>query len=134
VLIANISMKIDHTAIWVIDLEKEKEFFLKFFDCTVNEKYINTAKRFSSYFITFRGGGRIELMKSENMESEDMRVTTGYAHIAINAVSRDNVDSLTKELREGGIRIESEPRITGDGYYESVILDPENNLIEIVSE
>jgi lactoylglutathione lyase len=127
-------MKIDHTGMWVTDLEGEKDFFLKFFDCSASEKYINPSKQFSSYFITFPGGGRIEIMKQENMESAKEAESSGYAHIAVNAGSREKVDSLTDILRRGGIIIKSNPRVTGDGYYESVILDPENNRIEIVSE
>ena len=128
-------MKIDHTAIWVIDLEKEKDFFLEYFDCSVNQKYTNPSKRFSSYFLTFRDGGRIELMKNDNMElSAGRRESAGFSHIAIDAGSREIVDNLTEKMRRGGVIIESGPRVTGDGYYESVILDPENNKIEIVSE
>lgn len=127
-------MKIDHTAMWVIDLEKEREFFLKYFDCTVNEKYINPSKQFSSYFITFPGGGKIEIMKRDNIGVAAKKESPGYAHIALNAGSREKVDSLTGLLRREGIIVESGPRVTGDGYYESVILDPENNRIEIISE
>jgi lactoylglutathione lyase len=34
-------------------------------------------------------------------------------------------------VRKNGFSIIGEPRTTGDGYYESVISDPEGNLIEI---
>ena len=127
-------MKIDHTAIWVNDLEREKEFFLKYFDCTVNEKYNNEAKQFSSYFISFREGGRIEIMNRGDMEDAHRGDAPGYAHIAINTGSREKVESLTERLRSNGFMIVSDPRITGDGYYESVVLDPEKNMIEIFSE
>ena len=127
-------MKIDHTAVRVIDLEREKEFFLKYFDCTVNGKYVNPAKQFSSYFITFPGGGRIEIMKRNDISQGNKNESLGYAHIAINAGTREKVDNLTGMLRKDGMIIESGPRVTGDGYYESVILDPENNRIEILSE
>ncbi|MCX6301971.1 MAG: VOC family protein [Bacteroidia bacterium] len=127
-------MKIDHTAIWVNDLEGERDFFIKYFDCTVNEKYVNPTKRFSSYFLTFPDGGRIEIMKKNNIGPAGMDISLGYAHIALNAGSREKVDSLTWLMQRNGIIIESGPRVTGDGYYESVILDPENNRIEIVSE
>ena len=52
-------------------------------------------------------------------------------HIAISAGSRENVDKLTEEIRSRGFRVHGEPRTTGDGYYESVVLDPEGNLVEI---
>jgi lactoylglutathione lyase len=59
--------------------------------------------------------------------------TLGLAHIAVSAGSREKVKQLTERLDNDGFTILSKPRITGDGYYESVILDPENNIIEIVS-
>lgn len=127
-------MRIDHTAIWVNDLEGEKDFYLKYFNCTVNEKYVNPLNRFSSYFLTFPGGGRIEIMKKENISPAGIEISMGYAHIAVNTGSREKVDGLTWLMRSDGIIIESGPRVTGDGCYESVILDPENNRIELVSE
>jgi len=41
------------------------------------------------------------------------------------------VNALTNQLREDGYAILGEPRTTGDGYYESVIQDPDGNRIEI---
>jgi lactoylglutathione lyase len=108
-------MNIDHIAIWTENLEAEKDFYLRYFDCAADKKYDNRAKRFSSYFITFAGGSRIEL------------------HIAINVKSRENVNKLTEEFERDGLTVVSRPRITGDGYYESVVLDPEKNVIEIMS-
>ncbi|HAO26646.1 MAG TPA: glyoxalase, partial [Chryseobacterium indologenes] len=52
---------------------------------------------------------------------------------AFSAGSKEKVDDLTNLLRQDGYTIAGEPRTTGDGYYESVILDPENNIIEIVA-
>jgi len=126
-------MNIDHIAIWTNNLETVKEFYLKYFDCTANSKYENTKKQFTSYFISFSGGGRIELMKRADIQTPGNNNTFGLTHIALNIGSREKVDSLTKILENDGFTIESNPRITGDGYYESVILDPENNRIELVS-
>jgi len=55
----------------------------------------------------------------------------GFAHIAISVGSKEKVDELTRQLEKAGFNILSQPRTTGDGYYESVVLDPENNQIEI---
>ena len=35
--------------------------------------------------------------------------------------------------RNDGYVIASEPRITGDGYYESAILDPKGNFVELLA-
>lgn len=127
-------MQIDHIAIWVNDLELEKEFYLKYFDCTVNEKYINSAKQFSSYFISFAEGSRIELMNHRDIK---VKINSGHSpgltHLAIDVGNRDLVDQLTGKLSRDGHKVISSPRITGDGYYESIILDPEGNRIEIFS-
>jgi lactoylglutathione lyase len=55
----------------------------------------------------------------------------GYAHIALALGSRAAVDAAVMALRQRGVPIASEPRVTGDGYYEAVILDPERNRVEL---
>ena len=56
---------------------------------------------------------------------------TGYSHLAFSVGSRQAVDEWTERLRMDGYPVISGPRVTGDGYYESCILDPEGNRIEI---
>ena len=53
-------MKLEHIAIWTSDLEKMKDFYLRFFELESNEKYYNPKKEFSSYFLSFKTGARIE--------------------------------------------------------------------------
>lgn len=55
----------------------------------------------------------------------------GLAHFSISVGSKEAVDKLTERLRNDGYAILSNPRITGDGYYESTVADPEGNCIEI---
>lgn len=55
----------------------------------------------------------------------------GYAHISFNLDSKENVDKLTKILEKDGYIVSSYPRKTGDGYYESCILDIDGNEIEL---
>jgi|WetSurSiteA1Bulk_404760.scaffolds.fasta_scaffold00404_3 lactoylglutathione lyase len=125
-------MHIDHIAIWTENLENEKDFYLKYFECKANEKYINPVKQYSSYFLNFTDGSRIELMQRADIKEGRAGDTLGIAHIAFNAGSREKVDYLTGIFEKEGVTIVSRPRVTGDGYYESVILDPENNVIEII--
>lgn len=126
-------MKIEHIAIWVDDLEKMKTFYLTFFDLESNTKYTNPRKGFSSYFLSFPSGARLELMTKSDVTSGRDRKTlkAGLAHFAISVGSKERVDSITKLIESSGFNVESFPRITGDGYYESVISDPEGNLIEL---
>ncbi len=127
-------MHIDHVAIWTDNIEIEKDFFLKYFECTVNKMYTNPGKKFSSYFITFGEGARIEMMNRADITSRKAGETLGITHIAINAGSRENVDRLTEVLERDGHTVITRPRVTGDGYYESAVLDPEKNIIEIISK
>ena len=127
-------MKIEHLAIWVDDLEMMRRFYTTYFDAISNEKYTNAKKGFTSYFLAFgENKTRLELMHREDIPDSSAKrgFTKGIAHFAISAGSKENVDQLTERLRTDKYIIESKPRLTGDGYYESVVLDPEGNYVEI---
>ncbi|WP_288374668.1 VOC family protein [Chryseobacterium culicis] len=130
-------MKIEHIAIWVKDLEKSRTFYQKYFGAVSDEKYHNTVKNFQSYFLSFENGCRLEIMTRPDIkESENSYEVQHYGliHLAFSVGNKQKVDELTETLRKDGYTIAGEPRTTGDGYYESVILDPENNIIEIVKQ
>ena len=124
---------IEHLAIWTKDIEKMKTFYLEYFEVSANEKYFNPTKKFSSYFLSFASGTRIELMHRPEISKqlEGLEQNLGLAHFAIALGSKQKVDDLTHTLRMKGHSILGEPRTTGDGYYESVITDPEGNHIEL---
>jgi lactoylglutathione lyase len=124
-------MKIEHIAFWVSDLEAMKEFYIKYFKATAGHKYHNPKKSFTSYFLTFEGGSRFEIMHRTDITTRPNHEFLGIAHLAFSAGSKEKVNELTEMLRNDGYRILSEPRTTGDGYYESVIRDTEGNEIEI---
>ncbi|AQX84708.1 VOC family protein [Elizabethkingia bruuniana] len=128
-------MKIEHIALWVEDLETIRSFYEKYFSAVSNEKYINPVKQFQSYFLSFpHGDCRIELMQRPDIikSTHDYeKQTMGIIHFAISLGSREKVDKLTQQLEADGYAIAGFPRLTGDGYYESVVLDPEKNIIEI---
>jgi lactoylglutathione lyase len=126
-------MEIDHIAIWAKDLEKEKSFYIKYFGCRAGAKYENNVKQFASYFLNFSGGTRIELMHRADISFQNKPDGFGLTHISLNVGTQDKVDQLTKALQLDGFVIESMPRTTGDGYYESVVLDPEGNRIELTT-
>lgn len=127
-------MRIEHLAIWVNDLEAQKEFYVKYFQASAGERYFNPKKNFQSYFLSFETGCRLELMHKpeipENKNDPSLQ-NLGFIHFAISVGSVETVNELTSRLREDGFQIIDGPRTTGDGYYESVVLDPENNRIEI---
>lgn len=122
----NDSIKIDHIAIWVQDLEKMKDFYCYHLESKASARYYNKQTGFSSYFISFNSKARIELMHNKNNKS-----CANNGHISISVGSKEKVDEKTTYFKQQGFKIESAPRTTGDGYYESVIRDPEGNFIEI---
>ncbi|WP_336961263.1 VOC family protein [Chryseobacterium contaminans] len=129
-------MKIEHIAVWVKDLEKTRTFYQKYFGAVSNEKYVNPVKNFESYFLSFDNGCRLEIMTRPDLKESDNSYESqqfGIIHFAFSAGSKEKVNELTETLRKDGYTIAGEPRTTGDGYYESVILDPENNIIEIIA-
>lgn len=129
-------MKIDHIAIWAEDIELLREFYMKYFNISCNDKYVNTKKNFSSYFLSFDedGGTCIEIMNIPGKDAPASRGDLkGLAHFAISVGSKENVDSMAKRFEKDGFTILSAPRTTGDGYYECAIADPEGNYVEIQS-
>jgi lactoylglutathione lyase len=124
-------MRIEHVAVWTSDLEQLVAFYGRYFGALSGEKYTNQRTGFESYFLTFADGPRLELMRSPSVKSGMDGLRFGYAHLAISVGSESEVDRLTERLRNDGHRVVDGPRRTGDGYYESVILDPDGNRIEI---
>ena len=125
-------MLIEHIALWVSDLERARLWWETYFGMTSGDEYINAAG-FHSYFLTFPdGGSRLELMYdgTQQPNTED-RPHDGYGHVAVSVGSKSAVDELTKRLVSDGFRCISGPRTTGDGYYESCVLDAEGNRVEI---
>ncbi len=157
-------MKIEHVAIWVKDIGKVCEFHRKYFGGVVHPIYHNPAKQFTSRFVTFESGARLEIMHRPDItvgtlnrdcmfhvkrpqgecsdhtcmgiaEPQDVghevSQQLGFAHLSFSVGSKEEVDRLTRQMSDDGIQVIGEPRTTGDGYYESVVLDPEGNRVEI---
>ena len=191
-------MKIEHVAIWVRDIDKVCEFYRKYFGGVVHPIYRNPTKQFTSRFITFDDGARLEIMHRPDIcvernigtvtslqsdthrpANEKMRAFfrfltsavfhvkqlqteeaaensftdisevqqvgsegantiakpdtqhLGFTHLSFSVGSKEEVDRLTQQMSSEGTPIVGQPRTTGDGYYESVVLDPEGNRIEI---
>lgn len=127
-------MKIEHIAIWTKQLERLKQFYVHYFDAKANDKYHNPSKNFSSYFLSFDDGCRLELMQMDGVpESKDDLYAqfTGLIHFAISVGSERAVDQLTERLVADGYEKLDGPRHTGDGYYESCVFDPDGNRLEI---
>lgn len=126
-------MKIEHCAIYVSNLQRAKEFFTKYFGATSNQIYTNPKTQFSSYFLTFADGARLEIMHKPSVAPNQPTSPEhwGYSHIAFSLGSKEAVDKLTVQLQNDGFCVLSGPRTTGDGYYESCIIDFDGNKIEL---
>ena len=125
-------MRIEHVALYVSALALARAFFVRYFGGSSNALYHNEKTGFRSYFISFADGARLELMTKPDLVLQDKALyLAGYAHLAFSLGSKEKVDALTEQLRAAGYEVISGPRTTGDGYYESCILDFEGNQIEL---
>jgi len=124
---------IRHVAIWTKDLEKIRRFYILYFSASSGKKYINPLKKFSSYLLTFQDGGMLEIMHRPDIEEikDPANEHIGLAHIAIGVGSKEEVVNITETLQNNGFQVIGLPRVTGDGFFESVVLDPEGNRVEI---
>jgi lactoylglutathione lyase len=129
-------LHIEHVAIWTRNLESLRAFYETYFGGTSGPKYTNPVRQFESYFVSFEGGARLELMHMPSVplnRNSSADHATGLIHLALSVGSSASVDALTGRLRAGGFAVVSEPRRTGDGYYESCVLDPDGNRVEITA-
>ena len=125
-------MEIEHIAMYVNNLEEARDFFVKYLGGKSNDGYHNKNTDFRSFFISFEGGARLELMNKPGLADMDKPLNrTGYAHIAFSLGNKEKVDSLTARLKDDGYEVVSGPRTTGDGYYESCVVVFEGNQIEL---
>lgn len=126
-------MQLTHIAIWTNELERSRDFYVKYFGGKSNEKYVNPKKGFASYFVTFEGAASLEIMQRTDITAENDGVYIGLAHFAFSAGSKEGVDKKIEQFRRDGYTILGEPRTTGDGFYEGSVVDPDGNIIEIVA-
>ncbi len=119
---------------WVRDLDRVCDFYAEHFGAVAGARYENQRNGFASRFLTFGSGARIEIMTSTGLgspPSDTNSIRAGLAHLAFALGSEKAVDALTARLKSRGIVVVDGPRRTGDGYYESVVLDPEGNRVEL---
>ena len=130
-------MRIDHVAIWTLNLEKLRDFYVELLDGTANEKYVNPATGFESYFISFGKGSRLELMRKpgipDNLNDTLGTQHLGLIHISFWLESIELVNEKARRFEKAGYKIIRGPRKTGDGDWEFETADPDGNRIEIMT-
>lgn len=126
-------MRLDHIALYTGDLERLRLFYQTYFGAESNQMYHNPRTGLQTYFLSFEGGARLEIMARPGVETaETPEFPVGLTHLAFSVPGREAVDALTRRLTEDGFALLSPPRVTGDGYYESCVADPDGNRVEIV--
>lgn len=122
-----------HIALWTTQLETLRDFYVYYFNGRSNEKYVNPKKGFASYFVYFESGPALEIMQRTDVTELREKEYIGLAHLAFHLPSKEEVDRQVAQFRQAGYLIAGEPRTSGDGYYEGVILDPDGNRVELVA-
>ena len=126
--------RIEHVAIWVRDLEGMCQFYVAMLGAKDGTPYQNPHTGFRSIFLSFGDGARVELMsQSGQIPDKSQPSGFGYAHLAPRLGTTAAVDGTVARLESQGVVILSQPRVTGDGYYEAVLADPEGNRIELMA-
>jgi lactoylglutathione lyase len=126
--------RIEHISLWTEDIDRLAKFYADYFGAIIGPKYANPSKGFESRFLTFQGGARLELMNTSVLRPARYECGVqrmGLTHLAFAVGSESRVDELTARLRTAGFVVEDGPRRTGDGYYESVVIDPDGNRLEV---
>jgi lactoylglutathione lyase len=130
-------MKLEHIAIWTDNIELLRNYYVSFFEGQSNEMYINPKTQFQSYFISFESGARLEIMSMPNIpENTNDTINAqhkGIIHIAFSVATKQEVDAKAALLQANGFELLNGPRVTGDGYYEFVTLDPDMNRLEVIT-
>ena len=130
-------MKLEHIAIWTDNIELLRNYYVSFFEGQSNEMYINPKTQFQSYFISFESAARLEIMSMPNIpENTNDTINAqhkGIIHIAFSVATKQEVDAKAALLQANGFELLNGPRVTGDGYYEFVTLDPDKNRLEVIT-
>jgi lactoylglutathione lyase len=127
-------MIIHHIALWTSDLERMKAYYEKYFGAVAGKKYTNPIKQVETYFLSFEGQTRLEIMHRQSLSrarTSPVSGENGYVHITFAIGSQGKVDQAAARFKADGFTILDGPRMTGDGYYEFTTLDPDGNRVEV---
>ncbi len=125
---------LDHVAIVTGQLETMKNFYVKYFGGRA-KKWVSPDGEGVLYFILYENGTCLELeqqLKAKALPFAPKASQTRIEHISFRVKDREEVCRLTKEIEEDGYTIIQQPTDYGcEGFFESCLLDPDGNLVEI---
>jgi lactoylglutathione lyase len=130
------AVRIEHVGLWTEDIDRLAGFYSTYFGAAVGPRHANPQRGFVSRFLAFAGRARIEIMSTTAISlvrCDPGAQRMGLAHFAISTGSEKQVDELSLQLKKDGFILLHEPRRTADGCYESVVLDPDGNRIELTA-
>lgn len=106
-------MRIDHIALYCLDLEGMREFFVRYFNGVSNEMYHNPRTGLRTYILSFPDAdARLELMtRPEVKDAEADIYRQGFIHLSFSVGSKEEVDHLTEALRTDGYEVLSAPAL-----------------------
>lgn len=117
---------------YVNDMEKMKDFDIKYFGAKPQPMYHNPKTEFRSTFMQFHDGAKLEIMtRPDTVDGEKQMTRTGFVHISMSLGSKEAVDEMAAKIKGDGYTLVSGPRTCGDGSYMACILDPEGNQIKM---
>ena len=125
-------MKIDHIAMYVNDLEAEKNFFVKYFNAKALH-FSDFRNEFSYYVLKFEDESALIITSENSVDANKVRYRTGYHQIIISADTRKDVDDFMKKCDVEGIKVVRRAHNTNSGYYAAAVADPEGNEINIMA-
>ena len=92
-------MKIEHLALYVRDLEGAKAFFETYFEAQSNSLYHNPKTGFSSYFLSFADGARLEIMTKASVDQNQLPLERlCLIHLASSLASTERLHQLTQRM------------------------------------
>lgn len=122
-------MKMHHIAFWTKNVELLVEFYKTHFDGEV--LFCHESGDFRCVFIKICSSITIEIMTRSSLQGSMKEERIGYSHFSIEVDSKDEVNRLTDYFIENKLPMAKVKEQYDDGFYESAVLDPDGNIIEI---
>jgi lactoylglutathione lyase len=123
--------RIDRLALWTTRLEPLRDFYAAQLGAQASAVYERPDGAGRAVFLDFCGVGLELIEPPAGAEPPTLPQVAGCPYIAFGLGSADAVDRLTARLAEAGHQVIEPPHRTGEGPYQSAVLDPDGNRVEL---